>query len=644
MDASFVQVSKGVTRIGLRRIANGGKSASLVLSMLAKLPRKALYLGLQRALRVLVPALIVALPPLYWVADATRRASLVSLGRDQGIFQYVAWAVLKGDRDYRDVRDVNGPLTHLVHMIFLKLGGADEHVFHVLDLLVTGAAFAFVGACLPGVGRLQKPRLGDRSAARVVREVSSRVGWAFAAWIVLSGQYLLYIFWDLAQRESFCDWFLLASLGLQLVGQDRMRAETAEGARAPLAKPSIGTGFVAWAGALSLLLWFGKPTYALFTFAQIATLLLDDVPMPRKKRLVWFAFGGALGIASQLLFLVVFGDAAAFFRIYLVDVPTMYKFIWPRTPYEILGLDGYSTTAAAAGATSAVMLALVAMGSLPRRTLAIAVAPLCGLGSVLAQKKGFPYHFHPVSAGLSLQWLVLVAWYSERAHRLPRGKAERLLPVAAAAALALRVATMMPMSPYVQSLWLLTKARDPEERISHDYLVYFKTSDFFPWELRQAASYLRITTKPEDRVQTYGMDPYVLFLAQRRSATPYIYAYDLNADAALAGGNLPPPVGLHPNPIEADKIRRIRDDHERDFEQKLKASPPAAFVFHDHAPLITWQEAVHDFSEHCPSTAPWVFANYTQTANFNGLRVYLRNDLAANAPRFEAAPPQKPTD
>lgn len=612
--------------------------------MPANVPKKSVYLGFQRALRALIPALVVALPPLYWVADATRRSSLVSLGRDQGIFQYVAWAILKGDRDYRDIRDVNGPLTHLVHMVFLKLGGADEHVFHVLDLVVSGLAFAFVGACLPGIGRNAKPNLaGHGTGARWVREIASRAGWAFAAWVVLSGQYLLYIFWDLAQRESFCDWFLLGSLGLQLVAQDRMRSVD-PASNASLSGPTRGTPHLAWAGAFSMLLWFGKPTYALFTFAQLLTLLVDPLPVSRKKRLVWFAFGGALGVASQLLFLVVFGDALAFFRIYLVDVPTMYKFIWPRTPYEILGLDGYSTLAAAAGATSAVMLGLVLTGSLPRRALAIALAPLCGLGSVLAQKKGFPYHFHPVSVTLHLQWLLLVAWFSERNQRLPRKRAERLVPIAAAAALSLRVATMMPMSPYVQSLWLLTKARDPVERISHDYLVYFRTSDFFPWELRQAASYLRMTTKPDDKVQTYGMDPYVLFLAQRKSATPYIYAYDLNADAALAGGNLPAPVGLHPSPAEADKIRAIRDAHERDFFAKLKAAPPAAFVFHDKAPLITWQEAVHDFKEHCPESAEWVFARYTETANFKGLRVFLRNDLATNAPRFdehEPAAPQK---
>jgi hypothetical protein len=53
---------------------------------------------------------------------------------------------------------------------------------------------------------------------------------------------------------------------------------------------------------------------------------------------------------------------------------------------------------------------------------------------------------------------------------------------------------------------------------------------------------------------------------------------------------------------------------------------------------------VHDFKEHCPESAEWVFARYTETANFKGLHVFLRNDLATNAPRFderEPAPPPK---
>src|SRR6185312_6404625 len=109
--------------------------------------------ALARLVRSLVAPLTVALPPLFWVAEATSRASRTPLGRDQGIFQYVAWAVGRGAIDYRDVRDVNGPLTHFVHLAFLGLGGADEHRFRVLDLAVTALTFALVGACVPGLRR-----------------------------------------------------------------------------------------------------------------------------------------------------------------------------------------------------------------------------------------------------------------------------------------------------------------------------------------------------------------------------------------------------------------------------------------------------------------------------------------------------------
>src|ERR1700749_3323860 len=90
-----------------------------------------------RILRSVLVPLTVALPPLFWVLSATDRASRTPLGRDQGIFQYIGWALSEGQVDYRDLRDVNGPLTHLVHRLFLALGGAADHRFRTLDLVVT---------------------------------------------------------------------------------------------------------------------------------------------------------------------------------------------------------------------------------------------------------------------------------------------------------------------------------------------------------------------------------------------------------------------------------------------------------------------------------------------------------------------------
>ena len=586
--------------------------------------RRSLFV--HRVLRAVLPALIVALPPLFWIIDGTQKASLTSLGRDQGIFQYIAWAITHGAKDYRDVRDVNGPLTHLIHLVFLALGGRDEHRFHVLDLAITGATFALVGACLPGI--VQRTRV----------PILERLGWAFAGWVVLSGQYLLYIFWDIAQRESFFDWFMLSGVGLQLVAQRRLRGD------AGTARPTTdrwGLALLAMAGMLGVLPVFGKPTYALFTIAQIVTLALDDeLAIGLRRRFALFIAGGAIGALTQIAFLLAYGDLSAFLKIYLVDVPVMYRFIWPRTIAEILSLPGNAVCTSLALVTSLVVLGLVWDRQLPRRALGIALVPLCGLASVVAQAKGFPYHFHPVTAGLHLQWLLIVVWLWEKNRGAPRSRVvARFAPILAASVLALRVAGEMAASPHVQSIWIAEKGKYKEEREEHDFLVYFQTHDFFPWEMRQTAAYLRAHTTPSDRIQMYGMDPYVLFLAERMSATPYIYAYDLNADAALSGGQLRD--GLHPNDVEQARIVALRDAHEADLVARMEKEPPAAFVFFDKAPLITWQDAWVDFVEHAPKAAAWVKERYKQTAVYGDDRVWLRRDLSEGMAEVTVSSPNR---
>ena len=559
----------------------------------------------------MLPALLVALPPLAWVREAMYRASLTTLGRDQGIFQYIAWAIGQGDVDYRDMRDVNGPLTHLVHFVMLSLGGRDEHRFRVLDLAITSFTFALVGACLPGIVR------SFRAAGRGV-EIASRASWAFAGWVVLSGQLLMYLYWDLAQRETFCDWFLFPSFALQLYVQGKIHEH---GSRRRY------VALIVLVGALSAIPWFGKPTYGVFTLVQLLALAFDrGMPMRARTKLGAFALGLALGAGSQLAFLLRYGDLGAFLRIALVDVPQMYRFMLPRTPREILSLQWGGIPSALSLVTGAFMIGLIADGQLPRRVLAVALLPLCGVVNVLVQGKGFPYHFHPVSAGLYFQWLLLVVWLWEKYAGAPRGTLVRLLPFVAAAVLAGRIATLLPTSPHITDIWILDKGQTAERRASHDYLVYFRDGDFFPWELRQAAAYLKAHTAPTDRVQMFAMDPYLLFLAERRSATPYIYAYDLDADAALAGSWMSR--GLHPTEAQASRIRDMRDEHERDMLARLEREPPAAFVFIDKAPLITYDDSFYDFQLHNPDAAAWVEAHYRQTAAFGEVRVWLRSDLA----------------
>lgn len=567
--------------------------------------------------RALLPALVIMLPLLPMVMDATQRASLTTLGRDQGIFQYVAWALSKGEIDYRDVRDVNGPLTHLVHLVILAFGGRDEHRFRVIDLAVTGLTFAALGGCLPGIGRVAKGRPSPLRTASVT--AVARLGWAGAAWVALSGQMLMYLYWDLAQRETFFDWFLLPAVGLQLVAQDRLRTPGSRSGRALLAASA----------ALLVTPCFGKPTYGLFVVTQLAALLVDgELAQGLRARLGTWAAGAAAGAALQLGFMARYADFRAFARISFHDVPLAYRFIMTRTPREILSLQWGGTVSMLAGATGLVMIALMVDGMMPRRALGVALLPIAAVAGVLVQSKGFPYHFQPVSAGLYVQWLALCVWAWERFADAPRGVIHRLFPLAGAATLAGRLAFLLPQSPHIVDTWILDKGDTAEKRQSHDFLVYFRDHDFFPFEIRQAAAFLRERTRPDDRVQIYGMDPYVLFLAQRLSATPYVYAYDLNADGALAGSWLPE--GPHPTPDQARAIKAMRDEHELDLLARVEKAPPAAFVFFDNAPLVSWQDAVYDFHEQCPVAAAWMDSRYRLAATFREIRVYLRADLAGD--------------
>jgi hypothetical protein len=603
-------------------------TATATVTRLAKARLDGARFGLARALRVLLVPLAIAAPPLFWIVTATERASRTPLGRDQGIFQYVAWALRQGLVDYRDVRDVNGPLTHLVHVAFLALGGADDHRFRTLDLLVTGATFAFAGACLPGLRSRAAPSALERAA------------WALAGWVVLSGQYLLFGYWDLAQRESFFDWFMLPGVTLQLVAQapwiGRVDAKASPVDAAAAGRRQMQ--LLGVAGALSLVPWFGKPTFALFTLAQIVALLADDdLVVSRRRALLAFAAGGAAGALPMLAFLVARGDALAFARVQLSDVPALYRFLWPRAPADIFSNPWCATQAVYALSGAVVVLALVALGEMPARALVLALVPVAALVSVVAQAKGFPYHFHPVTAGVHLQWLALVAWLTERARVAQRRlAAARLAPIAAGLALSFHVATAMGDSPHVRAVWMLSAARTPESRATPEYFAHFKETDFFPYEMRQAAAYLQEHTTPEDRVQVYGMDPYILFLAQRLGATPYIYGYDLDVDAALAGGT-----GEVPDAAQSERIRGIGAAHESDLVARLQASPPAAFVFLDQSPLLAEYDAWEDFADHCPRAAPWVQAHYRESARFGHDHVWLRSDVAPEAQRPDSTQPDE---
>src|SRR6185295_16567117 len=107
------------------------------------------------------------------------------------------------------------------------------------------------------------------------------------------------LYWNQAQRESFCDWFLLPSLTLQ--------------AMRPALEERVAKRRIVIFSALTAITLFSKPAFIFFCAMQLGVLLLDNrVVLPRKARTKLFLLGSALGCVIPVLFLLRYGDIFAF--------------------------------------------------------------------------------------------------------------------------------------------------------------------------------------------------------------------------------------------------------------------------------------------------------------------------------------------
>jgi hypothetical protein len=124
-------------------------------------------------------------------------------------------------------------------------------------------------------------------------------------------------------------------------------------------------------------------------------------------------------------------------------------------------------------------------------------------------------------------------------------------------------------------------------------------------------------------VQVYGFDPYLLFLARRKSASPVMYSFELNVDAALAGGP-----GARPSDDLRAWLAAYRDEAEALVLRTVEVAPPAAFAVIDNAPFTHAPDGEADFAAHCPKLWPWMTERYERTASFGTVHVWLRRDVA----------------
>jgi hypothetical protein len=546
-------------------------------------------------------ALTLALPALYFVLRTAWFAAHEPFGRDQGIFQYVAYALSRGQRDYVDLHDMNGPLVHAIHLVLYALAGDDELRIRAIDTVVSGFVFLGVGMALPGIG--------GRAGAPTQVTFAARAAWGLAAFVGLFAHYFLYKWWDRTQRESFYLLFFLASLSLQLL------AHTPGGADPRRRRWLLGA-----AGALSILPAFGKPTCLVFTMAQVAGLLADDeMPLRRRARIVPFAAGALIGSLPMLAWIWAYADPRAMVSVILDDA-RLYRHIWHKSMSESYVAWGNAPLLNYGLATACALVPLMALKVVPRRVWPAAFFLFAALAVFVVQGKGFPYHVQAITCASHLVWLMMLAVVAERGVSTRR---RSLVALAAAAAAFLSW-------HFVQDVTLCETMRErgrwyadsvtPEgrrQRLPRDF-VY---RDFSPWDLRRAGWFIKAVTDPADRVQTYAMDPYVLFFAERLSATPFLYNFEIDVDAALAGGS-----GGTPSEPERRWILEWGGKNAALLAQKVMADPPGAFVLIDDQPFSYAADAEADFRIHCPQAYDWMVANYTRVRRFGAVRVWLRND------------------
>jgi hypothetical protein len=555
----------------------------------------------------IVPAVValIGLVPSAWALYAQ---SFAILGRDQGIFQYVAWALRNGERVYKDIHEINGPLPHAWHMVMQLLGGEDEHVFRSIDTGLLVATYLFAATTFPRWIGLD---VGEGNARR-----RALVFWSLAGLAVLGAEYTRYDWWHTAQREELYSLFVLVSLSLQSI------AHTTR-------VPKRALAAFAFAGVATSLTWFGKPPCAIFSVLQLGVLVFDrkNVSVGLGRAIGSVLAGAFVVTAAMLAFVFAFEDLGRGITL-LSKVPQLHHTIWNETLLGSYRAYNNAPRLDWAFVSFAAFIAAYFFLKLPRLALLAAVLPIGGFLVFAGQGKGFPYHLHMLTLGTATCQVIVLGAVVRAAgsNVLPRARwaeAAAIVALLFAVALGAKAAEDAMKSPAVRGHWARVGAT-AEMRTKAAYFEHFPWGDFFAKDLRDAAAFLASHTDAAERIQVYGFDPYLLFLARRKSASPVIYNFELNVDAALKGGP-----GARPSPELRNWLLAYRDDAERLVLNTVTASPPAAFALIDKAPFTHPEDAEKDFAEHCPTLNAWMTEHYVPAESFGAVHVWLRRDVAA---------------
>lgn len=425
------------------------------------------------------------------------------LGRDQGEFATIGRGILNGKVPYIDLWNPKPPAVFYLYALAMRLYGQTTAALRALDLL----AVPVISAALYW--------LGWRMANR-------RVG-LFAV-LVFSAFYFTETFWTLTQNDG------LAALPMVLAAVCAFKA-------ADEARSWRGAAYAFGAGALcAAAVWFKYP-FALFTLVPVVLYLLasytaPDDPLPAEPAppgtghalyaLLNFAAGGLLVVVVGVVHLAGQGALAEWllsaqvtsqytaltfnFEDFSVLMQTAIGFRWQHWGLlwilaAVWFLLGRATDRRGRGWWGVVLWVLV------------------GLVIMLAQAKGYDYHWLPMLPPLALLAADTVDRLIDRAAR--RGLARRS-QVPATFLAALFFLLILAQGIWPRAWYYLT---GQEELV--DYYSRFQAGEFVANESLVVADFLRERVVPGDSLYIWGFRPEIYYLSQLNPATRFIFHFPL---------------------------------------------------------------------------------------------------------------------
>jgi hypothetical protein len=272
---------------------------------------------------------------------------------DATIFHFIAGQMKMGAVPYRDIADVNMPLTYDIHAAILAIGGMGDIAWRAFDLTAAAVMSALILLLVWPAGRA----------------VATLAVLAVLVTHLLLGPYAT------GQRD-----FLMSIPALAVALVSARAAEEHEHRWL----------YLLLAGAFGMTAASIKPTGVLLLFLPALAVRL------RWRDLIWI-IGGAAGVG-----LLVFGTLAArgglgaFVRMTRELLP-IYASIDARSVPEVL--EAVQWIAPIAGLAVAATLGMAAPKP-PRVRMMIGLA-VFGLVHLLAQRKGWMYHVYPLGIGLA---------------------------------------------------------------------------------------------------------------------------------------------------------------------------------------------------------------------------------------------------